>query len=116
MKNTDWKNSLNALYAGNPEFESLKKEGEALPDKKSISPQHLRIELDKKGRNGKQATLVTGFEGSDDELKSFARELKTTCGVGGSTRDGEILIQGDVREKICKLLTEQGHKVKRINF
>lgn len=115
MKNADWKNALNALYEGDPEFETLKTEQ---PDSeaKTISKQQLRIELDKKGRNGKQATLITGFQGTEAEIKEFARKLKTTCGVGGSTRDGEILIQGDVRQKLAKILEGEGHKIKRINF
>lgn len=115
MKNKDWRDSLSSLYAGDPEFEKLK-EAKTEPEVKLAGKQNLRIELDKKGRNGKQATLITGFEGDEDQLKEFARKLKTTCGVGGSTRDGEILIQGDVREKVSKILSEQGHKIKRINF
>ncbi len=116
MKNIDWKDSLGSLYAGDEEFEKL--QNEAVQDnlEPALGKQHLRIELDKKGRNGKQATLISGFEGTEDQLKEFARKIKTTCGVGGSTREGEILIQGDFREKVSKMLTEQGHKIKRINF
>lgn len=115
MKNNDWRDSLSSLYAGDPEFEKLKT-AKPEPELPVLGKQNLRIELDKKGRNGKQATLITGFQGDDEQLKEFARNLKTSCGVGGSTRDGEILIQGDVREKVSKKLTEQGHKIKRINF
>lgn len=115
MKNLDWKDSLNNLYAGNPEFEKLKSEP-LETEVKTVAKQNLRIELDKKGRNGKQATIITGFDGDEDGLKEFAKKLKVTCGVGGSTRDGEILIQGDVREKLFKILTAEGHKIKRINF
>ncbi len=108
MENFDWKDKL----------------GEAFPDAKPLEAnkstksetQHFRIELDKKGRNGKQATLISGFFGSEETLKEIARKLKTTCGVGGSTRDGEILIQGDFREKVCNILIDMGHKVKKINF
>jgi translation initiation factor 1 len=74
----------------------------------------LRVELDK--RNGKPATLITEFQGSDDELKELAKTLKVKCGVGGSSRDGEILIQGDVRVKVAELLLGMGFKVKKINF
>jgi translation initiation factor 1 len=115
MSKIDWKDNLGALFA--EDLANLKPEETAISTEKApIAKQHFRIELDKKGRNGKQATLITGFEGSDDDLKELARSIKTTCGVGGSTRDGEILIQGDFRKKIADLLTEQGHKVKRINF
>jgi translation initiation factor 1 len=110
----DWKDKLSALAAANPDLQ-LTKEEKNEPEKKGVRCQNLRIELDKKGRNGKQATLIFGFEGTEGELKDFARQLKTTCGTGGSVRDGEILIQGDWREKLCKFLTGEGHKVKRGN-
>ncbi len=109
----DWKDKLGALYAGDEEFEAMQNEPQ-VAEKTETGKQNLRIELDKKGRNGKQATIITGFVGSENELKEFARVLKTTCGVGGSTRDGEILIQGDFRKKIADLLEMQGHKVKLI--
>lgn len=116
MQSNDWKDKLNLLAASNPEMqEELERirEEEANQPKES-SKQHFRIELDKAGRNGKQATLITGFDGDDEELKELAAELKRSCGVGGSCRGGEILIQGDLREKIGALLTQKGHKVKII--
>ncbi len=109
----DWKDKLNALRTEVPQAENdsnsePQTEG---PVKKS---QTLRVELDK--RNGKPATLITEFEGSDDELKDLAKTLKTKCAAGGSQRDGEILIQGDFRAKIAAILQEMGFKVKKINF
>jgi len=83
------------------------------PAKKRQS-EPLRVELDK--RNGKPATLITDFQGKDDELKELAKMLKVKCGAGGSSRDGEILVQGDFRIKIVDILLEMGFKVKRINF
>lgn len=74
----------------------------------------LRVELDK--RNGKPTTLVTEFQGMDSELKELAKTLKVKCGAGGSSRDGEILVQGDFRVKITEILIDMGFKVKRINF
>ena len=74
----------------------------------------LRVELDK--RNGKPATLVTEFAGSDEELKALAKTLKVKCGAGGSARGGEILVQGDVRAKVAELLEGMGYRVRRIGF
>jgi len=109
----DWKDRLGTVYSTNPNFQFEKKEAqqdETLPTNK----QTLYIELDKKGRKGKAATLITGFVGSDDNLKELARMLKTKCGVGGSTRDGEILIQGDFCQKVIQILQAEGYKTKRI--
>lgn len=114
MKNTDWKDKLNVVFSTNQDFNhqpSADTTGnESIPPQK----QTLRIELDK--RKGKPATLITDFLGTDDELKALAKTLKVKCGSGGSSRDGEILIQGDFRVKIAELLLNMGYKVKRINF
>ena len=109
----DWKDRLNVVYSTNPDFKYDSGEAEETatvpPDK-----QLLRVELDK--RNGKPATLITDFRGTDDALKELAKTLKVKCGAGGSSRDGEILVQGDFRVKIAGWLEEMGYKVKRINF
>ena len=112
-KNNDWKERLNIVYSTNPDFDYQTddaEEQETLPAEK----QSLRIELVKRHRNGKTATLITGFIGSDDDLKELARLLKTKCGVGGSARDGEILIQGDLRQKVKEILTKEGYTHTRI--
>ena len=109
-KNNDWKERLNIVYSTNPDFDYQTddaEEQETLPAEK----QSLRIELDKRHRNGKTATLITGFIGSDDDLKELARLLKTKC---GSARDGEILIQGDLRQKVKEILTKEGYTHTRI--
>jgi translation initiation factor 1 len=97
------------VYSTNQDFEySFDNEevAETLPPEK----QKLKIQLDKKARAGKQVTLITGFVGSEDDLEILAKKLKNLCGCGGSAKDGEILIQGDVREKVLNWLIAQGYK------
>ena len=80
------------------------------PDK-----QKLIVRLDKKGRAGKQMTAVEGFIGADEDLQVLAKFLKTKCGVGGTAKEGMILIQGDLRDKITEILNKEGYRVKRGN-
>ncbi len=108
----DWKKRLGMVYSTNPEFQF---ESEQQDDHKTLPPnqQRLYVRLDRKNRKGKSVTLIEGFQGTEEELKSLAKELKSKCGVGGSAKDGEILIQGDFRDRILTLLEEKGFKVKR---
>lgn len=108
----DWKDKLSGLKADLPEGEEIP-QPQSTP-KNNLQKEALRVELDK--RNGKPATLITEFQGSDDELKELAKTLKVKCGAGGSSRDGEILIQGDFRAKVSEILTGMGFKVRKINF
>ena len=100
------------VYSTNPDFNYNQEEEETIetPDP---SKQTLYVSLDKKNRKGKSVTLVTGFKGNDDDLKALGKTLKSKCGVGGSIKDGEVLIQGDFRDKISDLLSKEGYKVKR---
>lgn len=114
MKNNDWKDRLNIVFSTNPDFkyedEAEETSAETLPNHK----QNLRIELDKRHRKGKSVTLVTGYIGSEEDLAELARMLKTKCGSGGSSRCGEILIQGDFRQKIQEILLKEGYKARVI--
>ena len=110
----DWKDTLSALYDAVPKPAAEENAAEKPSAKPGVKKQTLRVELDK--RSGKAATLITEFEGNDDELKALAKLLKVKCSAGGSARGGEILIQGDFRKKTADILEEMGYKVRRINF
>ena len=123
MKDNDWKSRLGVVYSTNPDFQyetASEAEAETLPPAK----QRLIVGIDRRNRGGKQVTLVTGFVGKADDLKELGKTLKTRCGVGGTAKDGEITIQGDLREitiqgdlrdKVVALLKEMGYQAKRGN-
>ncbi len=111
MSNNDWKSRLGMVYSTNPDFEYESEQ----QSEESIEPsqQDLRIWLDRKQRGGKVATLICGFVGSESDLKDLAKMLKSKCGVGGAAKDGEIIIQGDHRDKVTNLLTNAGYRCKK---
>lgn len=85
-----------------------------MPEEKSEQKNPLVCKYEKKGRNGKPVTLIEGFEGTEEELKEIAKKIKTTLGIGGTEKDGVIIIQGDNRDKIMKILQDLGYKTKRV--
>ncbi len=112
MSNNDWKSRLGMVYSTNPDFEYSAESGDT-EERLAPSAQDLRVWLDRKQRGGKVATLVCGFVGSQDDLKELARMLKSKCGVGGAAKDGEIIIQGDHRDKVVGLLVAAGYRCKK---
>ena len=118
MMNEDWKAALGAAFNYNPDeatHEATEDPTDASADALAEQGKHmLNVMLDKRNRNGKRVTLVTDFVGSDEALKSLAKELKQHCGVGGSARGGEILIQGDFRDKVLAFLKAKGFKARII--
>lgn len=107
MKTNDWKNRLNVVYSTNPDFGYDKEEDSeqiTLPP----SQQKLRVQLDRKNRAGKVVTLITGFVGTEEELKELGKLLKTKCGVGGAAKESEIIIQGDFKLKVMEILKKEG--------
>lgn len=114
MAENDWKKRLGVVFSTNPDFTY---EEEAAQEEETLEPagQNLIVRIDRKGRSGKQVTLVTGFVGTADDLAALGRILKMKCGVGGSAKDGEITIQGDFRDRVVALLKDMGYKAKRGN-
>ena len=107
-KKNDWKDRLNIVYSTNPNFEystDEMEEIETLPKQQ----QKLRVSIEKNHRGGKTVTLVRNFTGTEDDMKELGKLLKTKCGGGGSVKDGEILIQGEFKEKIIELLKKEGY-------
>lgn len=111
-KKNDWKNRDGVVYSTSNEFEYTEERTE---EQETLLPQQqkLKVMLDKKSRAGKKVTLVEGFIGSDEDLKELGKLLKNKCGVGGSAKDGEILIQGDLRDKVVEELSKVGYKAKK---
>lgn len=107
----DWKDKLSFAYSTNPDFNPNEDEGKKEQEIIPPSKQRLIVGIERKNRGGKCVTLVKGFSGPDDELEKLGKLLKTRCGVGGTVKDGEIVIQGEIKQKVASILQELGYKV-----
>lgn len=107
------KKRIDVVYSTNPDYD-YSHDNDGNDDTLDPSEQLLEAKLEKKGRGGKTAVIIDGFIGSDDDLKDLGKVLKTKCGVGGSVKNGQIILQGDVRDKAMELLKSDGYKVKRV--
>ena len=108
QKDNDWKSRLGMVYSTNPDFAyetEEEQEEETLPKER----QRLRVAVEKKNRGGKTVTVVKGFVGTETDLKDLGKLLKTKCGVGGAVKEGEILIQGEWRDRLVSLLKQEGY-------
>lgn len=112
-KKNDWKNREGVVYSTSSDFDYAYRQDE---EAATLPPQQqqLKVLLDKSGRAGKQVTLVTGFIGTANDLETLGKTLKNKCGTGGSVKDGEIIIQGDFRDRVVQLLVKDGYKAKRV--
>jgi translation initiation factor 1 len=110
-KNNEWEKRDGVVYSTNDDFSYSDQEEQEI----TLSPQqqNLKVQLDKKSRAGKQVTLITGFIGSDNDLKELGKLIKNKCGVGGTAKDGEIIIQGDHRDKVLEILQQHKYKAKK---
>lgn len=110
----DWKDRLGVVFSTNQDFEYTN--DNEIQEQASIAPekQKLRVALDKRNRGGKKVTIVADFKGPTQELETLGKTLKTKCGVGGAVKDGEIIIQGDFRDKVVELLLNMGFKARKI--
>ena len=115
MADNDWKKRLGVVYSTNPDFAYTQAPSEEQAQTLPPSRQRLVVSIDRRARAGKQVTLVKGFVGSDEDLAALGKTLKVKCGVGGTAKDGEITIQGDLRDKVTALLNTMGYNAKRGN-
>ena len=106
------RNALGVVYSTNPDYQYQYDDSDEQLETLPPAKQRLHVRMERSGRGGKTVTVVDNFVGSDDDLQALGRTLKTKCGVGGTAKDGQIIIQGDFRERIATLLKELGYPAK----
>jgi len=107
----DWKDKLNFAYSTNPDFKPSDEDENQKQEVIPPSKQRLIVGIERKNRGGKCVTIVKGFIGSDDDIEELGITLKKRCGVGGTVKEGEIIIQGEIKQKVASILQEMGYKV-----
>ncbi len=112
MSDNDWKSRLGVVFSTDPDFD-YRHESDATQAAMPPAQQDLRVWLDRKHRAGKQATLIKGFVGPEAQLRELSTLLKSKCGVGGTAKAGEIIIQGDFRDRVIDLLLGLGYRAKK---
>lgn len=108
-KDNDWKSRLGVVYSTDPDYQFRSETDSEPVETLSRECQKLRVRIERSGRGGKVVTLVTGFVGTDDDLKALGKLLKTRCGVGGTAKDGEVIVQGERKEQVVALLRSEGY-------
>ncbi len=108
MKDNDWKKRLGVVFSTASDFDYQTDTEEEVQTLEAKS-QKLRVRIEKNGRGGKTVTIVSGFVGSEDDLKELGKALKSKCGVGGSAKDGEVLVQGDFKQRVIEILRTMGY-------
>lgn len=111
-KNKKSRNAVGVVYSTNPDYQYQYDDSDEQVETLPTAKQRLHVRMERSGRGGKTVTVVDNFVGSDDDLQALGRTLKTKCGVGGTAKDGQIIIQGDFRERIATLLKELGYPAK----
>jgi translation initiation factor 1 len=106
------KKKINVVYSTNPDF-NYDYDDELEDETLEVSDQLLYVSIDRKHRGGKEVTLIEGFVGTNEDLKDLGKFLKSKCGTGGSVKNGEIIVQGNFRDKVANLLADEGYQVKK---
>lgn len=115
MADNDWKSRLGVVFSTNPDFNYTQEDETESVQTLPPAQQKLIVSIDRRNRGGKQVTLIKGFVGSEEDLAALGKTLKNKCATGGSAKDGEIVIQGDMRDRVVTILTSLGYKAKRGN-